>query len=70
MLGRTALLTLMGLSMAHLPAAAETIRIACQDNFPPFVDVKDGKPVGLVVDILTARRRTGELRSSVRSDAV
>ena len=54
MLGRTALLTLMGLSMAHLPAAAETIRIACQDNFPPFVDVKDGKPVGLVVDILTA----------------
>ena len=70
MLGRTALLTLMGLSMAHLPAAAETIRIACQDNFPPFVDVKDGKPVGLVVDILTARRRTGELRSSVRSGAV
>ena len=70
MLGHTALLTLMGLSMAHLPAAAETIRIACQDNFPPFVDVKDGKPVGLVVDILTARRRTGELRSSVRSGAV
>ena len=70
MLGRTALLTLMGLSMAHLPAAAETIRIACQDNFPPFVDVKDGKSVGLVVDILTARRRTGELRSSVRSGAV
>src|SRR5260370_24730048 len=54
MLGRILLLALMGLSMAHLPAAAETIRIACQDNFPPFVEVKHRKPVGLVVDILKA----------------
>src|SRR5260370_40617009 len=54
MLGRILLLALMGLSMAHLPAAAETIRIACQDNFPPFVEVKDGKPVGLVMDTLNA----------------
>ncbi len=54
MLGRILLLALMGLSMARLPAAAETIRIACQDNFPPFVEVKDGKPVGLVMDTLNA----------------
>src|SRR5258708_8866158 len=54
MLGRILLLALMGLSMARLPAAAETMRIACQDNFPPFIDVKDGKPVGLVMDILNA----------------
>jgi polar amino acid transport system substrate-binding protein len=54
MLGRATILTLLALSMARFPAAAETIRIACQDNFPPFVDVKDGKPVGLVVDILNA----------------
>src|SRR5260370_26720173 len=53
-LGRSLLLALMGLSMGRLPAAAETIRIPCQDNFPPFVEVKDGKPVGLVVDILKA----------------
>src|SRR5260370_25481858 len=54
MLGRSLLLALMGVSMARLPAAAETIRIACQDTFPPFVEVKDGKPVGLVMDILNA----------------
>lgn len=54
MVGRIALVTGMALSMAGVPAAAETIRIACQDNFPPFVEVKDGKPVGLVVDILNA----------------
>ena len=72
MLGRTALLTLMGLSMAHLPAAAETIRIACQDNFPPFVDVKDGKPVGLVVDILTAAaaRENFEVQFVLDADGV
>ena len=48
------LLTLMGLLMLAFPAVAETIRIAAQDNFPPFVEVKDGKPTGLVVDILEA----------------
>jgi polar amino acid transport system substrate-binding protein len=40
--------------MAAFPAVAETVRIAAQDNFPPFVEVKDGKPTGLVVDILEA----------------
>jgi polar amino acid transport system substrate-binding protein len=50
----SALMMLLGMSMPNLPAAAETIRIACQDNFPPFVEVKDGKPTGLVVDILKA----------------
>jgi ABC-type amino acid transport substrate-binding protein len=50
----SALLTLVGLSMAALPAVAETIRIAAQDNFPPFVEVKDGRPTGLVVEIVNA----------------
>mgnify|MGYP003784637363 CR=1 FL=1 len=55
MLGRRiTLMTGMALLLACAPAAAETVRIACQDNFPPFVEVKDGKPVGLVVDILNA----------------
>jgi polar amino acid transport system substrate-binding protein len=54
LLGRIALAALMVLTIASAPAAAETVRIACQDNFPPFVEVKDGKPVGLVVDILNA----------------
>jgi ABC-type amino acid transport substrate-binding protein len=47
----------MALSIGSVPAAAETVRIACQDNFPPFVEVKDGKPFGLVVDILNAAAR-------------
>lgn len=54
MLGRTVVMTLMVLLAVHLPAAAETVRIAAQDNFPPFVEVKDGKPTGLVVDIVNA----------------
>jgi polar amino acid transport system substrate-binding protein len=50
----SALLTSLTLLMPGLAAATETIRIAAQDNFPPFVEVKDGKPTGLVVDILEA----------------
>jgi polar amino acid transport system substrate-binding protein len=61
MFGRTALLALMGLWMSCLSAAAETIRIACQENFPPFVDIKDGKPVGLVVDIVRAAAAQAKL---------
>ena len=53
MFRRVALVTLAVLSLGRA-AAAETIRIACQDNFPPFVELKDGKPTGLVVDLLEA----------------
>jgi polar amino acid transport system substrate-binding protein len=50
----SALLTLLGVLLVAFPAVAETIRIAAQDDFPPFVEVKGGKPTGLVVDILEA----------------
>lgn len=53
MFGRIALAMLTVLSLGRA-AAAETIRIACQDDFPPFVELKDGKPAGLVVDLLEA----------------
>jgi polar amino acid transport system substrate-binding protein len=52
--GRIVLVTLAALLFGSGTGAAETIRIACQDNFPPFVEVRDGKPVGLVVDLLEA----------------
>lgn len=42
------------LSSSRVQAAAGPVRFACQDNFPPFVEMQDGKPVGLLVDILTA----------------
>lgn len=53
MFRRVVLVTLAVLSCGRA-AAAEPIRIACQDNFPPFVELKDGKPTGLVVELLEA----------------
>lgn len=42
-------------SFSVLPACAnETVRIAYQTDFAPFVSVKDGKSEGLIVDILNA----------------
>jgi polar amino acid transport system substrate-binding protein len=38
---------------SHLQAA-EPVRMAFQEHFPPFVEVKDGKPTGLVVDLVRA----------------
>jgi polar amino acid transport system substrate-binding protein len=35
-------------------AAAETVRFAFQEDFPPFVDVQGGKTTGLFVDVLRA----------------
>jgi polar amino acid transport system substrate-binding protein len=35
-------------------AGTKTIRIAHQNNFPPFVYTKNGKSVGLIIDILDA----------------
>jgi polar amino acid transport system substrate-binding protein len=37
-----------------LAQAAEPVRMAFQEHFPPFVEVKDGKPTGLAVDIVRA----------------
>ena len=34
--------------------AAEPVRMAFQEHFPPFVEIKDGKPTGLAVDIVRA----------------
>ncbi len=43
------------LSLMIVPgAAAETIRIAHNRLLPPFAEVKDGKAVGLVIDIFRA----------------
>jgi polar amino acid transport system substrate-binding protein len=42
------------LALYPLSAAAETVRIAHQDHFPPFVEVKDGKSTGLVIDLVQA----------------
>lgn len=37
-----------------VPAAAETLRVAHDQRFPPFAEVKDGKSEGLAVDVLRA----------------
>jgi polar amino acid transport system substrate-binding protein len=42
------------LSFAAVPATAETVRIAHQEHFPPFVEMKDGKSTGLVIEIVRA----------------
>jgi len=42
------------LSFSPLTAQAETIRVAHDQRFPPFAEVKDGKSEGLAVDILNA----------------
>ena len=36
------------------PAMAQTIRVAHDQRFPPFAEVKDGRSEGLAVDILNA----------------
>jgi len=49
------------LSLTTMPIAnAETIRVAHNRLLPPFAEVKDGKTVGLVIDIFrTAAERAG-----------
>jgi polar amino acid transport system substrate-binding protein len=42
------------LVFAGIDAAAETIRVAHQDHFPPFVDIREGRSEGLLVDIFRA----------------
>ncbi|KTD27148.1 MULTISPECIES: substrate-binding periplasmic protein [Legionella] len=54
MLRRLIFILFAYLLIPPLHAGKETIRIAHQNNYPPFVYVKNGKSVGLVVDILQA----------------
>ena len=54
MIRRMVVIALSLLWLCPFQAAAETVRIAHQEHFPPFVEVKDGKSVGLVVDIVRA----------------
>jgi ABC-type amino acid transport substrate-binding protein len=42
------------LSFSSLTAEAQAIRVAHDQRFPPFAEVKDGKSEGLAVDILNA----------------
>jgi polar amino acid transport system substrate-binding protein len=42
------------LAVCPLAVQAETIRVAHDQRFPPFAEVKDGKSEGLAVDILNA----------------
>ena len=42
------------LSLCPLAAQAQTVRVAHDQRFPPFAEVKDGKSEGLAVDILNA----------------
>ena len=42
------------LSFSSLTAQAQAIRVAHDQRFPPFAEVKDGKSEGLAVDILNA----------------
>jgi len=48
------LLSLVLLAFAPAPVSAETVRVAHQAQFSPFIFVKDGKTQGLVADILNA----------------
>jgi polar amino acid transport system substrate-binding protein len=41
-------------SLVPLPSLAQTIRVAHDQRFPPFAEVKNGKSEGLAVDILNA----------------
>ncbi|KTC92573.1 MULTISPECIES: substrate-binding periplasmic protein [Legionella] len=52
MLKRLILIALTFLTSLQLHAATETVHIAHQSNYPPFVYVKNGRSVGLIVDIL------------------
>lgn len=46
--------TLFWLSAWMTPSAADSVRVAHQSLFPPFAEVKDGKSVGLAVDLFRA----------------
>ncbi len=54
MIERTLGLALLCLSLPLSSVAAESVRIAHNSLLPPFSEAKDGKAVGLVVDIFRA----------------
>src|SRR3954464_15866457 len=54
MIKRTLTIIFLSLSMAVPSEAAEQVRIAYNNLLPPFAEAKDGKAVGLVVDIVRA----------------
>jgi hypothetical protein len=41
-------------TMSLSTVAAEQVRIAYNSILPPFTEMKDGKPVGLVIEIVQA----------------
>jgi polar amino acid transport system substrate-binding protein len=45
---------LLCLGLSWAPGAAEPVRIAHDQDFPPFAEVTDGNSEGLTVDILRA----------------
>ncbi len=45
---------IVAFSLVSLPSLAQTIRVAHDQRFPPFAEVKNGKSEGLAVDILNA----------------
>jgi polar amino acid transport system substrate-binding protein len=54
------LISLVLPALAPVPVTAETVRVAHQAQFSPFIYVKDGKTIGIVADILdTAAAREG-----------
>ncbi|KTD35087.1 glutamine-binding periplasmic protein precursor [Legionella nautarum] len=52
MLKRLIFIVFAYLVSLELHAATETVHIAHQSNYPPFIYVKNGRSVGLIVDIL------------------
>lgn len=54
MIGRMVGAALLFLWITGTPAAAQPMRIAHPQSFPPIVEVQDGKSVGLAIDILRA----------------
>jgi polar amino acid transport system substrate-binding protein len=53
MLGRTVGFAMLSLWSSQMQAA-DPVRIAHQEHFPPFVEITDGRSTGLVVDIVRA----------------
>jgi polar amino acid transport system substrate-binding protein len=54
LIARIVITILFWISGCGLPAAAEAVRIAYPQVFPPFTEFKNGKSEGLIVDIVRA----------------
>jgi hypothetical protein len=60
MLGRTAGIAILCLWSSQIQAA-DPVRIAHQEHFPPFIEIKDGRSTGLVVAIVRAAAAKAEI---------